>query len=216
MGIGRCFSKHFGSGRATMRPCAVRLKYLFAPPPRSATGCVGSRNVPADPFCGQGILSNCVWHSKYTAVSCSRNPLTLRTSRKTDASRRTERSAMTRLLERAWVPLVMVIVVAIAAFTVTRLHGIFGSHMYTPDVGNSDAIVQFNPKRVLYEIFGPAGTAADINYLDADAQPQRVDAVTLPWSLELVTTLTAVAANVVAQGDSDTIGCRITVNGDVR
>ena len=41
-------------------------------------------------------------------------------------------------------------------------------------------------------------------------------AVTLPWSFELVTTLTAVAANVVAQGDSDTIGCRITVNGDVR
>jgi hypothetical protein len=76
--------------------------------------------------------------------------------------------------------------------------------------------VQFNPKHVLYEIFGPAGTVADINYLDADAQPQRVDAVTLPWSLELVTTLTAVAANVVAQGDSDTIGCRITVNGDVR
>lgn len=30
---------------------------------------------------------------------------------------------MTRLLERAWVPLVMVIVVAIAAFTVTRLAG---------------------------------------------------------------------------------------------
>jgi hypothetical protein len=32
----------------------------------------------------------------------------------------------------------------------------------------------------------------------------------------LVTTLTAVSANVVAQGDSDKIGCRITVNGDVR
>jgi hypothetical protein len=76
--------------------------------------------------------------------------------------------------------------------------------------------VQFNPKRVLYEIFGPAGTVADINYLDENAQPHRLDAVTLPWSLILVTTLTAVAANVVAQGDSDTIGCRITVNGDVR
>ena len=57
---------------------------------------------------------------------------------------------------------------------------------------------------------------ADINYLDADAQPQHVDGATLPWSFELVTTLTAVVANVVAQGDSDTIGCRITVNGDVR
>ncbi len=94
--------------------------------------------------------------------------------------------------------------------------GVFGSNMYRPDVGNADAIVQFNPKRVLYEIYGPAGTVADINYLDADAQPQRVDGATLPWSFELVTTLTAVAANVVAQGNSDTIGCRITVNGEVR
>ena len=123
---------------------------------------------------------------------------------------------MTRFVKRAWVPMVMVIVVAVGAFTVSRLHGVFGSDPYVPDSGNADAIVQFNPKHVLYEIFGPTGTVADINYLDADAQPQRVDAVTLPWSLELVTTLTAVAANVVAQGDSDTIGCRITVNGDVR
>jgi hypothetical protein len=123
---------------------------------------------------------------------------------------------MTRLVKHVWVPMVMVIVVAVGAFTVSRLHGVFGSDPYVPDSGNADAIVQFNPKHVLYEIFGPAGTVADINYLDADAQPQRVDAVTLPWSLELVTTLTAVAANVVAQGDSDTIGCRITVNGDVR
>jgi hypothetical protein len=123
---------------------------------------------------------------------------------------------MIRLVKRVWVPMVMVIVVAVGAFTVSRLHGIFGSRMYTPDAGNADAIVQFNPKRVLYEIFGPAGTVADINYLDADAQPQHADAVTLPWSFELVTTLTAVVANVVAQGNSDTIGCRITVNGDVR
>ena len=123
---------------------------------------------------------------------------------------------MIRLFKRTWVPLVMVIVVAIASFTVSRLHGIFGSNMYRPDVGNADAIVQFNPKRVLYEIFGPPGTVADINYLDADAQPQRVDGATLPWSFELVTTLTAVAANVVAQGNSDTIGCHITVNGQVR
>src|ERR1700752_5198238 len=123
---------------------------------------------------------------------------------------------MTRLVKRVWVPMVMVIVVAVGAFTVSRLHRVFGSDPYVPDAGNADAIVQFNPKHVLYEIFGPAGTVADINYLDAEAQPQRVDAATLPWSLMLVTTLTAVSANVVAQGNSDTIGCRITVNGDVR
>jgi hypothetical protein len=123
---------------------------------------------------------------------------------------------MIRLVTRAWIPMVMVVVVAVGAFTVSRLHGVFGSHMYVPDAGNADAIVQFNPKRVLYEVFGPAGTVADINYLDADAQPRRVDGATLPWSLMLVTTLTAVSANVVAQGDSDDIGCRVTVNGVVR
>jgi Mycobacterium membrane protein len=123
---------------------------------------------------------------------------------------------MSRLIGRAWVPMVMVVVVAVGAFTVSRLHGVFGSDLYHPDTASADAIVQFNPKRVLYEIYGPAGTVADINYLDAEAQPQRVDHVTLPWSLMLVTTLTAVSANVVAQGNSDSIGCRITVNGDVR
>jgi hypothetical protein len=123
---------------------------------------------------------------------------------------------MIGLVKRAWIPMVMVVVLVVGAFMVSRLHGVFGSHRYVPDAGNADAIVQFNPKRVLYEVFGPAGTVADVNYLDADAQPQRVDGATLPWSLTLVTTLTAVSANVVAQGDSDSIGCRVTVNGVVR
>jgi hypothetical protein len=123
---------------------------------------------------------------------------------------------MTSVLKRAWIPVVMVVVVAVGAFTVSRLHGVFGSHQRVSDAGNADAIVQFNPKHVLYEVFGPAGTVASINYLDADAQPQRVDDTTLPWTLTLVTTLPAVSANVVAQGDSDTIGCRVTVNGLVR
>jgi hypothetical protein len=123
---------------------------------------------------------------------------------------------MTHLVARLWVPLVMVAVVVIAAFTVVRLHGVFGSDMYKPDNSNADAIIQFNPKHVLLEIFGPPGTVADINYLDEQAQPQRLAGVRLPWSLEIVTTLTAVLANVIAQGNSDSIGCRITVNGVVR
>lgn len=39
---------------------------------------------------------------------------------------------------------------------------------------------------------------------------------TLPWSYTITTTLPAVFANVVAQGDSNSIGCRITVNGVVK
>ncbi len=57
---------------------------------------------------------------------------------------------------------------------------------------------------------------ADINYLDVNAQPQRVGDTTLPWSYTITTTQPAVAANVVAQGDSDSIGCRIIVGGVVK
>lgn len=123
---------------------------------------------------------------------------------------------MTRLVKRAWIPMVMVIVVTAGAFAVFRLHGLFGSYRHVSDSGNADAIIQFNPKRVVYDVFGPPGSVATINYLDADAQPQQVEDVTLPWSLTLVTTLTAVTANVVGQGNADIIGCRITVNGVIR
>jgi hypothetical protein len=69
---------------------------------------------------------------------------------------------------------------------------------------------------VTYEIFGPDGTVATINYLDLDAQPQEVKDTSLPWSITLTTTAPASNANIVAQGDSDTIGCRITVDGKVK
>jgi hypothetical protein len=39
---------------------------------------------------------------------------------------------MTRLVKRVWVAVIMV---AIAAFMVSWLHGFFGSNMYRPDVG---------------------------------------------------------------------------------
>ena len=40
--------------------------------------------------------------------------------------------------------------------------------------------------------------------------------VPLPWSTTLSTTLPAVSASLMAQADSDEIGCRVTVNGIVR
>ena len=73
----------------------------------------------------------------------------------------------------------------------------------------------FNPKHVMMEVFGPTGTVADINYLDVDAATQRVDAAPLPWSYSVTTMAPAVTVNVVAQGDGEVIGCRITVDGDV-
>jgi hypothetical protein len=122
----------------------------------------------------------------------------------------------TGLLRRIWVPIVMVVIVTVGTLTVSRLHGIFGSHQHDSDKSNADAIIAFNPKHVVYEIFGPAGMTATIHYLDAHAQPREVDNAPVPWSLRIDTTLSAVVANVVAQGDSERLGCRIIVNGVVR
>src|SRR5262249_49937276 len=95
--------------------------------------------------------------------------------------------------------------------------GVFGKTELTRQgSGLANDTKPFNPKTVTYEIFGPPGAVATINYMDLDAKPQRVDDVTLPWSLTLTTTAPAASANIVAQGDADTIGCRITVNGVVK
>ncbi|MEZ0355905.1 MmpS family transport accessory protein [Mycolicibacterium aichiense] len=122
-----------------------------------------------------------------------------------------------QLLRKIWLPIVIVLVIAIAAFGVFRLHGVFGKTETTrPGSGLANDTKPFNPKTVVYEIYGPPGAVATINYLDLDAQPQIVRDVTLPWSLTLTTTAPAASANIVAQGDSDTIGCRITVNGELK
>ncbi len=110
----------------------------------------------------------------------------------------------------------MVVVVAIGASVVWRLHGVFGSHQHVADADRADAIIAYNPKHVLLEVLGPAGAIATITYLDADAQPQVVDHATIPWSFMIVTTQSVVVADVVAQGDGEFLSCRITVNGEVR
>ncbi|MEA2484478.1 MAG: hypothetical protein QOC55_2425, partial [Thermoleophilaceae bacterium] len=74
----------------------------------------------------------------------------------------------------------------------------------------------YNPKRVLFEVFGSPGSVATINYLDKDAQPQRVDDAMLPWSHLLTTTDPTLFADLRAQGDADALTCRITVNGIVK
>ncbi len=120
------------------------------------------------------------------------------------------------LITRNWMVLVTVVVVAIAGFSVYRLRSIFGSEgARSTSSAIPDEAVPFNPKQVVLEVYGPPGAVATINYLDVNAQPQRVDDTTLPWSHTITTTDPSVFANVVAQGDADSIGCRITVDGVV-
>ena len=123
---------------------------------------------------------------------------------------------LTRMAKRAWIPLVLIVVLSISALGVTRLHKIFGSQDLNAGAGAGIEIVQFNPKIVLYEITGPPGTTANINYWDADANTHQVNGAPLPWQTTISTTLPAVSANIMAQADGDQIGCRITVDGVVR
>jgi hypothetical protein len=123
---------------------------------------------------------------------------------------------MTSVLKRAWIPLVLAVVLAVSGLGVVRLHKIFASQDLNANAGAGIQIVQFNPKLVTYDVFGPAGTTAKIDYFDADANTHEIDAAPLPWSTTISTTLPAVSANIMAQADSDQIGCRITVDGTVR
>ncbi|WP_343601599.1 MmpS family protein [Mycobacterium sp.] len=120
-------------------------------------------------------------------------------------------------MKRLWIPLVMAAVVVVGGFAVWRLHGVFGSQQHT---SYSDTAVDeskpYDPKRLTYEVFGPPGTVADISYFDVNSDPQRVNGVHLPWSEQITTNQMSVVGNVVAQGDSDSIGCRILLDGKVK
>ena len=72
------------------------------------------------------------------------------------------------------------------------------------------------PKQLTYEVFGPPGTVADISYFDVNAEPQHVTGANLPWSLQFALTEASSVGSVLAQGDSDSIGCRIVVDAEVK
>jgi hypothetical protein len=115
-------------------------------------------------------------------------------------------------LAKLWIPLVFVVLLSVSGVVVMRLHKIFASQDLNPNAGAGIEIVQFNPKSVAYEAFGPPGTTADINYWDAEANVHQLNGVPLPWSYTVVTVLPAVQANMVVQGDGDQIGCRIKID----
>ena len=111
----------------------------------------------------------------------------------------------------------MLVVIAAGGFAVSRLHGIFGSDKrpsYADTKVNDSK--PFNPKHLTYEVFGSPGTVANISYFDVNAEPQHIEGASLPWSLDFAITETSAVGSVVAQGDSDNIGCRIIVDGDVK
>ncbi|MFZ2242986.1 MAG: MmpS family transport accessory protein [Gordonia amarae] len=119
---------------------------------------------------------------------------------------------------RHWLPLVIVVALVLGVYVVDRLHTMFGSADRTTREGSgilNDA-PPFHPKVVNYQVYGPPGSTATINYLDLTANPQSVKDEPLPWSLTLTTTSPATSPNLIAQGSAETIGCRITVDGELK
>ena len=120
-----------------------------------------------------------------------------------------------RLLKKVWIPVVLVVVLAISGLVVSRLHRMFASQDLNAGAGAGVEIVQFNPKVLVYDVFGSPGSTAQISYFDPDAKVHFVT-VPLPGSITLPTRWPAVRASLMAQTDGDQIGCRVTVNGTVR
>jgi hypothetical protein len=98
-----------------------------------------------------------------------------------------------------------------------RFHGAPRTHLlrHEPHPRDAQELRRRRRKVVKYEIFGN-GSYADINYLDLNSKPVRVDGATLPWSLTLSTTAPSVLPNIVAQGDGNSVSCRITVDNEVK
>ena len=123
------------------------------------------------------------------------------------------------MLRRLWIPLVVLAVLAAGGFTVSRLHGIFGSEV-TPTYGNAGpnggAQRATSAQVMRYEVFGPPGTVAQISYFDGEGDVKNARGVPLPWSLDFPITTAASIGSVAAQGDGDSIGCRITIDGVVK
>lgn len=115
-------------------------------------------------------------------------------------------------LARHWMPLLFVVVLAVSGVVVARLHKVFASQDLNANAGAGIDIVQFNPKAIGYEAFGPPGTTADINYWDAEANVHQLNSVPLPWSYTVVTVLPAVEATMMVQGNRSEIGCRIKID----
>lgn len=122
---------------------------------------------------------------------------------------------MTKVFRRAWLPLLVIVAVAAGVVIVSNVRQVFGSNPVIVTEKSSDNAEDFNPKFVKYEIFG-SGSKAVINYMDLEGKPQRVAGASLPWTLTLSTTLPSVQPNILAQGNGESISCRVSVDDVVK
>jgi hypothetical protein len=123
---------------------------------------------------------------------------------------------ISKVVRNAWLPLLIVAVLVVGGFAVARVKSFFGAENTRPlSSARMDDSKPFKPKVVKYEIWGSA-SHANVNYLDLSADPKRIDDAPLPWTLVLRTTAPSVFPNLSAQSDGDQLGCRITIDDEVK
>ncbi|MFM9032969.1 MAG: MmpS family transport accessory protein [Mycobacterium sp.] len=125
-------------------------------------------------------------------------------------------TAVLLLLKRYWVLTVVLVALLGAVAVVSRLRTFFDSDKpYLAASQPADDIRPINTKRVTYEIVGPQNASGRVSYLDVNGRTVEAGFASLPWSVTVSTTDPGVLANVVAQGDSAELGCRILVDDRV-
>ena len=121
------------------------------------------------------------------------------------------------LLKRYWVLTMVVVALVAAAAVVSRLRTFFDSDK--PYIGAAlpaDVITPINTKRVTYEVVGPTNATGRVSYLDVNGKTIEAGFSSLPWSVTVSTTDPGMLANVVAQGDTAALGCRILVDDKLK
>lgn len=122
-------------------------------------------------------------------------------------------TATARLLRRYWVLTMVVVALFVAAAVVSRLRSFFDSDKpYIAASLPADEMKSINTKRVTYEVIGPVDASGRVSYLDVNGKTMEASFSSLPWSVTVSTTDPGVLANIVAQGDTAALGCRILVN----
>lgn len=125
--------------------------------------------------------------------------------------------AVFQLFKKAWIPLLLAVVIALGGYVVLRVRDSFGANTAVGGGEVNADTKPFNPKHITYEITAPRGGTVNANYLDENGQPHLIENAPLPWSYTIVTTLPSMSANIVAQASGTRqLRCRVTVDGQVR
>jgi len=130
---------------------------------------------------------------------------------------RPKRRRSGRLLSKLWLPAIVLAVIAIVGYGVNTVRHLSDAISNPPSTNPIPAtVVQINPKNITYEVFGSLGDSGKVTYADLNSQPIEVTLASLPWSYSETTMASSASLSLVAQVDGDEVGCRISVDGQVR